>query len=67
MAVSLSALCAGCRVTPQKDYFSASSTHFCYRLSKIQSLVRFAYYYYYYYYYTVKLNCVQLTCQTQQI
>jgi hypothetical protein len=26
--------------TPQKHYFSASGTHFCYRLSKPQGLVR---------------------------
>jgi hypothetical protein len=28
------------RFTPQKQYFSASGTHFCYRLSKPQGLVR---------------------------
>jgi hypothetical protein len=28
------------RSTPQKHYFSASGTHFCYRLSKLQGLVR---------------------------
>jgi hypothetical protein len=28
------------RSTPQKHYFSGSDTHFCYRLSKPQGLVR---------------------------
>jgi hypothetical protein len=28
------------RSTPQKHYFSASDTHFCYRLSEPQGLVR---------------------------
>jgi predicted RNA-binding protein with PUA-like domain len=28
------------RSTPQKHYFSASDTHFCYRLRKTQGLVR---------------------------
>jgi hypothetical protein len=28
------------RFTPQKHYFSASGTHFCYRLSEPQGLVR---------------------------
>jgi hypothetical protein len=28
------------RSTPQKHYFSASGTHFCYRLSKPQGLAR---------------------------
>jgi hypothetical protein len=28
------------RSTPQKHYFSASGTHFCFRLSKPQGLVR---------------------------
>jgi hypothetical protein len=40
MAVSLSALRTGRCFTPQKHYFNASGTHFCYRLSKPQGLVR---------------------------
>jgi hypothetical protein len=40
MAVKLSALRSGSCVTPQKHYFYASGTHFCYRLSKLQGLVR---------------------------
>jgi hypothetical protein len=39
MAVNLSALHTGC-TTPQKYYFSASDTHFCWRLSKTQGLVQ---------------------------
>jgi hypothetical protein len=40
MAVRLSALRTGRCFTPQKHYFYASGTHFCYRLSKPQGLVR---------------------------
>jgi hypothetical protein len=32
-------LTQGPRPTPQKHYFSASATHFCYRLSKPKGLV----------------------------
>jgi hypothetical protein len=44
MAVRLSALTQRLCSTPQKHYFSASGTHFCYRLSKPQALVRLARY-----------------------
>jgi hypothetical protein len=40
MAVRFSALRTGRCFTPQKHYFYASGTHFCYRLSKSQGLVR---------------------------
>jgi hypothetical protein len=40
MAVRLSVLRAGRCFTPLKHYFYASGTHFCYRLSKPQGLVR---------------------------
>jgi hypothetical protein len=40
MAVILSALCAGRCFTLQEHYFYASGTHFYYRLSKPQDLVR---------------------------
>jgi hypothetical protein len=40
MAVSLLALRAGRRFTPQKHYLSASHTHFCFRPSKPQELLR---------------------------
>jgi hypothetical protein len=40
MAVRLSVACAGCRFSPQKHNFSASGTQFCWRLSKLQGLVR---------------------------
>jgi hypothetical protein len=36
----LSTLSADRHITPQKHYFYASGTHFCYRLSKPQGLVR---------------------------
>jgi hypothetical protein len=39
MAVKLSALCTG-RSTPQKLYFSASGTYYCWWLSEPQGLVR---------------------------
>jgi hypothetical protein len=38
MAVRLSALRTGCS-TPQKQYFSASGIHFCWKLSKLQGIV----------------------------
>jgi hypothetical protein len=40
MAVRLSALRTGHCFTPQKHYFYASGTHFCWKLSKPQGLVR---------------------------
>jgi hypothetical protein len=40
MAVGLSSLRADRRFTPQKHYVSASGTHFCWKLSKPQALVR---------------------------
>jgi hypothetical protein len=40
MAVRFSALPTGRCFTPQKSYFYASGTHFCYRLSKHQGLVQ---------------------------
>jgi hypothetical protein len=40
MALRLSAPRSGGLYTPQKRYFSASCTHFCYRLSIVRGLVR---------------------------
>jgi hypothetical protein len=40
MAARLSALRTGRCFTPKKHYFYASGTHFCWRLSKPQGLVR---------------------------
>jgi hypothetical protein len=40
MAVSLPAVQDDHRFVPQKNYFSVSGTHFCYRLSKPLDLVR---------------------------
>jgi hypothetical protein len=40
MAVGLSALRTGRTLLPRKIYFSVSGTHFCYRLSEPQGLVR---------------------------